>query len=111
MGVFTISYNIAIAYYAGTVGLAAFSVLNYLHTFMFLLFMGIGSSIQPMISYFYGANLTGHIKETIKIAEKSAVIIGGLFLVIGYFVAGYIIAIFGITSIVYTYLSVCGFLI
>src|SRR5690625_6109907 len=33
MGVFTISYNIAIAYYAGTVGLAAFSVLNYLHTF------------------------------------------------------------------------------
>src|SRR5699024_10927099 len=52
MGVFTISYNIAIAYYAGTVGLAAFSVLNYLHTFMFLLFMGIGSSIQPMISYF-----------------------------------------------------------
>src|SRR5699024_2000112 len=64
MGVFTISYNIAIAYYAGTVGLAAFSVLNYLHTFMFLLFMGIGSSIQPMISYFYGANLTGHIKDT-----------------------------------------------
>src|SRR5690625_1184335 len=98
MGVFTISYNIAIAYYAGTVGLAAFSVLNYLHTFMFLLFMGIGSSIQPMISYFYGANLTGHIKETIKIAEKSAVIIGGLFLVIGYFAADYLVAMFGITS-------------
>src|SRR5699024_6717897 len=55
MGVFTIGYNIAIAYYAGTIGLAAFSVLNYLHTFMFLLFMGVGSTIQPMISYYHGA--------------------------------------------------------
>lgn len=108
MGVFTISYNIAIAYYAGTVGLAAFSVLNYLHTFMFLLFMGIGSSIQPMISYFYGANLTGHIKETIKIAEKSAVVIGGLFLVIGYFAADYLVAMFGITSTEITDLAVTG---
>ena len=108
MGVFTISYNIAIAYYAGTVGLAAFSVLNYLHTFMFLLFMGIGSSIQPMISYFYGANLTSHIKETIKIAEKSAVVIGGLFLVIGYFAADYLVAMFGITSTEITDLAVTG---
>lgn len=108
MGVFTISYNIAIAFYAGTVGLAAFSVLNYLHTFMFLLFMGIGSSIQPMISYFYGANLTSHIKETIKIAEKSAVVIGGLFLVIGYFAADYLVAMFGIKSTEITDLAVTG---
>src|SRR5690625_8026871 len=70
MGVFTISYNIAIAYYAGTVGLAAFSVLNYLHTFMFLLFMGIGSSIQQMIRYFYGANLQVLIKVTFTLEDK-----------------------------------------
>src|SRR5699024_8418723 len=75
---------------------------------MFLLFMGIGSSIQPMISYFYGANLTGHIKETIKIAEKSAVVIGGLFLVIGYFAADYLVAMFGITSTEITDLAVTG---
>src|SRR5699024_3862885 len=62
MGVFTISYNIAIAYYAGTVELAACSVLNYFHTFMFLLFIGIGSLIQPMIIFFYGDNLRCHTK-------------------------------------------------
>src|SRR5699024_9191646 len=36
MGVFIIGYNITVAYYIGTEGLAAFSVINYLHTFMFL---------------------------------------------------------------------------
>src|SRR5699024_1685560 len=106
MWVITNSYYIEIAYCAVAVELAAYSVLNYLHTFMFLLFMGIGSSIQSMISYFYGANLTGHIKETIKIAEKSAVVIGGLFLVIGYFAADYLVAMFGITSTEITDLAV-----
>lgn len=66
MGVFVIGYNIAMAHYVGTNGLAAFSVINYLHTFMFLAFIGIGSSIQPMISYYYGAKKFQMIKETVK---------------------------------------------
>ena len=108
MGVFTIGYNITIVYYAGTTGLAAFSVLNYLHTFMFLLFMGIGSSIQPMISYYYGAGLFDHIKATIKIAEKTAIAIGGLFLVIGFFGANMLVAMFGVTLTEITELAVTG---
>lgn len=108
MGVFTIGYNITIVYYAGTIGLAAFSVLNYLHTFMFLLFMGIGSSIQPMISYYYGAGLLDRIKETIKIAEKTAIGIGGLFLIIGFFFADTLVAMFGVTSLEITDLAVTG---
>ncbi len=108
MGVFTIGYNITIVYYAGTTGLAAFSVLNYLHTFMFLLFMGIGSSIQPMISFYYGAGLFDHIKATIKIAEKTAIGIGGLFLVIGFFGANMLVSMFGVTSNEITELAVTG---
>lgn len=98
MGVFTIGYNIAIAYYAGTIGLAAFSVLNYLHTFMFLLFMGVGSTIQPMISYYHGAGLLKNITDTIKIAEKTAIVLGGLFLIIGLLAANSLVAMFGVTS-------------
>ncbi len=108
MGVFTIGYNIAIAFYAGTIGLAAFSVLNYLHTFMFLLFMGVGSSIQPMISYYHGAGLSSQIKDTIKIAEKAAIVLGGLFLVVGFFAANSLVAMFGITSDEITELAVTG---
>ncbi len=108
MGVFVIGYNIAIAHYAGTNGLAAFSVINYLHTFMFLVFIGIGSSIQPMISYYYGAQLFNHIKETIKIAEKTAVGLGALFLVIGFFGADLFVSMFGVTSEAITELAVTG---
>lgn len=98
MGIFIIGYNIAIAYHAGTNGLAAFSVINYLHTFMFLVFIGIGSSIQPMISYFYGAKAFDKIKEVVKIAEKTALLLGTIFLLIGIFGAQYLVVLFGVTS-------------
>lgn len=98
MGVFVVGYNIAIAYYAGTNGLAAFSVINYLHTFMFLVFIGIGSSIQPMISYYYGAKSFDRIKETVKIAEKTALFLGLMILIIGLAGAEQLVSLFGVTS-------------
>src|SRR5690625_1146998 len=66
IGVFVIGYNIAMDYHVGTEGVAAFSVINYLHTFMFLAFIGIGSTIQPMISYYYGAKRYESIKQTVR---------------------------------------------
>ena len=106
--IFVVGYNIMIAYYAGTQGLAAFSVINYIHTFTFLLFIGIGSSIQPMISYYYGAGKYSMIQETIKIAEKAALIMGVLFIFAGMFGAELFVKIFGITSPVITDLATRG---
>ncbi|GGB43216.1 MATE family efflux transporter [Virgibacillus dakarensis] len=97
-GVFVMGYNIAIAYYAGTTGLAAFSVINYLHTFMFLAFIGIGQSIQPMISFYYGAKQFNSIKETVKVAEITGLALGVLFLGIGYIGADFLVSIFGVAS-------------
>src|SRR5690625_2310767 len=107
-GVFVIGYNVVIAYHAGTNGLAAFSVINYLHTFMFLMFIGIGSSIQPLVSYYYGANLFGKIKELIKLAEKTAVLIGGFCFIGGFFGAYYLVSLFGITADDITDLAIYG---
>lgn len=108
MGFFIVGYNIAIAYYAGTNGLAAFSVINYLHTFMFLVFIGIGSSIQPMISYYYGAKAFDKIKETVKIAEKTALLLGIIILIIGLFGAQYLVSLFGVTSTDISILATSG---
>lgn len=108
MGVFIIGYNIAIAHYAGTNGLAAFSVINYLHTFMFLAFIGIGSTIQPMISYYYGAKSYKMIKETVKIAEKTALVLGVAFLIIGLVGAEFLVSIFGVSSDEITKLATNG---
>src|SRR5690625_3291007 len=108
LGVFVIGYNIVIVRYAMTNGLAAFSVINYLHTFMFLAFMGIGSAIQPMISYFHGAKMENKIVEVVKIAEKTAVIIGVSFYVGGYFSAHYLVRLFGVTDPEIVDLAVVG---
>ena len=98
MGVFVMGYNIAMAYHVGTNGLAAFSVINYLHVFMFLAFIGIGSTIQPMISFYYGAKKFEMISKTVKIAELTGLALGLVFISIGYFGAEYLVSIFGISS-------------
>ncbi len=107
-GIFVIGYNVVIVRYAMTDGLAAFSVINYLHTFMFLAFMGIGTAIQPMISYYFGAKMNHKIAEVIKIAEKTAIIIGGGFFIGGYFSAGFLVSLFGITDPQITALTIVG---
>jgi putative MATE family efflux protein len=108
LAVFIIGYNIVLAMYAGTNGLAAFSVINYLHFFMFLVFVGIGSAVQPMISYYYGAHQFQHIKDTVKLAEKAALFFGALFFIGGFFGAPYLVALFGVTSEVIVGLAVTG---
>ncbi|GAA0429055.1 multidrug efflux MATE transporter FepA [Lentibacillus halophilus] len=97
-GVFVMGYNVALSYYAGTTGLAAFSVINYLHTFMFLAFIGIGTSIQPMISFYFGAKKYGSIKHTVTMAEITGLALGVAFLGIGYFGADYLVSIFGVET-------------
>lgn len=98
MGIFVIGYNVTISIYLGTEGLAAFSVINYLHTFMFLAFIGIGQTIQPLISYYYGSRKDSAIKETVRLAEKTGVGIGLLFLLLGVFFADQLVAIFGVET-------------
>lgn len=107
-GIFVIGYNIALSYYAGTTGLAAFSVINYLHTFMFLAFIGIGSSIQPMISFYYGAKKYEYIKKTVRIAELTGLILGISFLAIGWFGAGGLVSIFGVETEAIRELAITG---
>ena len=108
MGIFVIGYNITAAYYLGTAGLAAFSVINYLHTFMFLAFIGIGSTIQPLVSFYYGAQRDESIKKTVKLAEMTGLALGVLFLAIGYLGAEHLVAIFGVESEEIAHLAVKG---
>lgn len=97
-GVFVMGYNIALAFYSDTDGLSAFSVINYLYTFMFFAFIGIGSTIQPMISYYYGAKKYDYIKQTVRLGEAAGLGLGLLFIAIGYLATDHLVAIFGITS-------------
>lgn len=91
-------YNIAIAGLLGTEGVAAFSVINYLHGFMFLSFFGIESALQPMISYYHGAKDKSRIRESMKIGEKASFILGAVLLVVGLIAAPVLVSLFGLES-------------
>src|SRR5690625_161911 len=108
MGIFIGGYNVAMSFYIGTSGVAAFSVINYLHTFMFLAVIGIGSKIQPMVSFYFGANCLRMIKDTVIVAEITSVLLGVAFITIGYFGANFLVSIFGITSTEISELAATG---
>ncbi|MGE7545978.1 MATE family efflux transporter [Sporosarcina newyorkensis] len=95
ISVFTISHNIAFERAAGTEGVAAFSILNYVHSVMLMLFLGMGGAIQPLISYYHGAGNLDRQKETIKKATWTVLLAGAAFFLIGQFAASPIVSIFG----------------
>ncbi|EAC6872978.1 multidrug efflux MATE transporter FepA [Listeria monocytogenes] len=95
VSVFTLGYNISIAAIAGTAGVAAFSVLNYTHSVILMLFLGMGSAIQPLISYYRGAKARQKEIETLKIAIMVAFSTGVGFLLVGFFGSNFLVSLFG----------------
>lgn len=93
--VFTISHNIIFERMAGTAGVSAFTMLNYIHAIMLLLFLGMGAAIQPIVSYYYGAKDVEKMKTTVKLAIKTAVGAGLLFFFVGQFAAEPMTRLFG----------------
>ncbi|MFT0800017.1 MATE family efflux transporter [Bacillus swezeyi] len=105
---FVTGYNLAMVGLAGTEGVAAFSVINYLHGFMFLSFFGIEMALQPMVSYYHGSEEIERIKSSIKIGEKTALILGILLLGIGWGTAPSLVGLFGIESAEIQQLAIDG---
>lgn len=95
ISVFTVAYNVTLARMAGTVGVAAFSVLNYVHSVMLMLFLGMGAAVQPLVSYFHGGKMTDRIRQTMKLAIGTAIVSGIAAFLIGQFGTRQIVAIFG----------------
>ncbi|MFS0785971.1 MATE family efflux transporter [Shouchella sp. 1P09AA] len=95
ISVFTVSHNIMFARLAGTVGVAAFSVLNYVHGVMLLMFLGMGAAVQPIVSYFQGANEHEKKRQLMRLAIRTGFIVGAVCFVIGQVAAVPIVNIFG----------------
>lgn len=95
MSVFTISHNNVFERLAGTEGVSAFAILNYVHSVMLLAFLGMGSAIQPLVSYYSGAKDQAKIKKTLQLAIGTAFTAGLLFFIFGQFFAATIASVFG----------------
>ena len=95
ISVFTISHNLIFERLAGTAGVSAFTILNYVHSVMLLVFLGMGAAIQPLVSYYKGANDEVKMKKTVRLAITTAFSAGVSFFLIGQFAAAPIARLFG----------------
>lgn len=95
ISVFTLAHNITLKRLAGTDGVAAFSVLNYVHSVMLMMFLGMGAAIQPLISYYHGADSHERKQRTMTIAIWTAIAAGAFSFLVGQFASHPIVAIFG----------------
>ncbi|WP_138754096.1 MATE family efflux transporter [Paenibacillus sinopodophylli] len=95
LSVFTISHNRTLESIVGTDGVSAFALLNYVHSTVLLTFLGMGSAIQPLISYYHGGRQEERKRRTLRIAIMTALGAGALLLIIMQLAAMPIIGLFG----------------
>lgn len=84
----TLGYNIAFMRLIGELGVASFSIVNYLHSMAALMFVGIGSALQPLVSFYYGAKLYERMEESLRFAVITALSFGLLSFGLGFGFAG-----------------------
>lgn len=98
VAVVTLGFNIAFMRSVGETGVAAFAVVNYIHTVNMLIFVGVGAALQPISSFHFGAGLWKRLEKSLQIAVRTAWFFGLFTLAVGYFFAEPLVSIFGLQS-------------
>ena len=66
MSIMSVAYNFFLLLNGGTTAVAAFSVILYVDSFIGMLVFGMYDSLQPAISYCYGAGLSSKVRAIFK---------------------------------------------
>ncbi len=75
VSIMALTYNFFLLKYGGTTGVAAFSVIMYVDSIIGMMVFGICDSLQPAISYCYGAGLHKKVKSIFKRIIFSAIVL------------------------------------
>lgn len=94
MSVTSIVYNFFLLKHGATTAVAAFSVIMYVDSIIGMLVFGICDSLQPAISYCYGAGLTDKVKAIFRRVILGAAILSGASLLFMMFAGPYVAPIF-----------------
>lgn len=94
MSVMSVVFNFFLLKYGGTTAVAAFSVIMYVDSIIGMLVFGMCDSLQPAISYCYGAGLIHKVKGIFKRIILSAVVLSVLSMFFMMFVGRYVAPIF-----------------
>lgn len=98
LALITLAFNLAFMKNIGEMGVAAYAVVNYIHTVNMLVFIGVGAALQPISSFHFGSQLGERLAQSLRVAIKTAWGFGLVALTIGYFQADLLVAAFGLES-------------
>jgi len=96
--VVTIGLNVTFMRWSGETGVAAYSIVNYIHALVLLIFIGVGGALQPIASFHYGARLYDRLQKCLRLSVQTAMIIGFFAVVIGWRFPDPLVAVFGVKS-------------
>ena len=94
MSVMSVVYNFFLLAYGGTTGVAAFSVIMYVDSFIGMLTFGMCDALQPAISYCYGAGLMRKVKAVFKRVVLGSVVLSVASLLFMMFAGEYVAPLF-----------------
>ncbi|MEB2281871.1 MATE family efflux transporter [Lysinibacillus xylanilyticus] len=109
VAIMVILYNVTFLHYLGSDGVTAYAMINYIHTVLLTVFLGIGMALQPLVSYHHGARLIERLTALLKIGIASAFILGLITVTIATLFPSQLIALFGDSTFEIRNMAVQGF--
>ena len=94
MSIMSIVFNFFLLKYGGTTAVAAFSVIMYVDSIVGMLVFGMSDSLQPAISYCYGAGLMDKVKAIFRRVIVGAVVLSAASLLFMFFAGQYVAPLF-----------------
>ncbi len=92
--VMSLVMNLFLLKYGGTTAVAAFSIVMYVDSIIGMLNFGICDSLQPAISFCYGAGKTDRLKKILRIVITAIILISAVSFVFMFFAGPYVSRIF-----------------
>ncbi|WMJ76930.1 MULTISPECIES: MATE family efflux transporter [unclassified Sedimentibacter] len=68
LGITTLCVNIAIGMHMGSLQFAAFGIVGYIALIILSVFLGMAEGLQPLISFYHGANEKNNMRTILKIS-------------------------------------------
>ena len=94
MSIMSIVFNFFLLKYGGTTAVAAFSVIMYVDSIVGMLVFGMSDSLQPAISYCYGAGLMDKVKAIFRRVIVGAITLSVASLLFMFFAGQYVAPLF-----------------
>jgi len=94
MSIMSVVFNFFLLKYGGTTAVAAFSVIMYVDSFIGMFLFGMADSIQPAISYCFGAGRMDRVKAIFRRIVCGAIVLSTLSLLFMFFIGQYVAPLF-----------------